>query len=52
LELDLTINRNDKALDIGGEVVEVDTSDLSKIEYAALFRAVESAQRTCEQQAT
>ena len=52
LDLDRTIQRNDEALDIGGEVVEVDTSDLSKIEYAALFQAIESAQRACEQQAT
>jgi predicted kinase len=51
-DLTTTINRNNKALDIGGQILEIDTTDFDKIAYAALFQTIESARRSCEQQET
>jgi predicted kinase len=51
-DLITTIHQNDKALDIGGQIIEIDTTDFDKIAYAALFQTIENARHSCEQQAT
>ncbi|MCI0474696.1 MAG: ATP-binding protein [Anaerolineales bacterium] len=37
------LSRDYGALDIGGQVIEIDTTDFGKIDYAELFRAIELA---------
>lgn len=44
-ELAMILNSDFQAMDLGGHVIEIDTTDFDKIDYAGLFRAIESAIR-------
>ena len=42
-ELAAIINSDYQAMDIGGQVIEVDTTDLNQVDYTNLFETIESA---------
>ena len=39
-ELAAILDRDDQALHLGGQVIEIDTTDLSKVDYTELFKAI------------
>jgi len=43
-EMVALFKRYDKGMDIGGAIIEIDTTDFSRIDYAGLFKAIQSAQ--------
>lgn len=48
-ELDVILKRCAAPLDSGGEVIEIDTTDFDKVDYADLFAKVANVLETCRQ---